>query len=142
MCRASRSACGKACVEGDPVTFARGGRRPPRMGSNSPKALFCKAFGERSEDFPAPQGRKSNGIFGLPQKSSGPLRQPGREARHVPGLPLFHCSGGAAVEKGSVRRRMRERRKSPLWKTMKFTGTDCGKYRHFFDGFPPAPGTI
>ena len=30
---------------------ARGGSRPPRMGSNAPEALLCKASGKRSEDF-------------------------------------------------------------------------------------------
>ena len=42
---------------------ARGGSRPPRMGSNAPEALLCKTSGKRSADFYAAAGRKSNGIF-------------------------------------------------------------------------------
>ncbi len=42
---------------------ARGGSRPPRVGSNAPEALLCKASGERSEDFCAAVRRESNGIF-------------------------------------------------------------------------------
>ena len=42
---------------------ARGGSRPPRVESNAPEALLCKASGERSEDFCAAVRRESNGIF-------------------------------------------------------------------------------
>ena len=42
---------------------ARGGSRPPRVESNAPEALLCKASGERSEDFRAAVRRESNGIF-------------------------------------------------------------------------------
>ncbi len=48
---------------------ARGGSRPPRMGSNAPEVLPCKDSGERSEDFCAEQRRKSNGIFAGCRKS-------------------------------------------------------------------------
>ena len=42
---------------------ARGGSRPPRMGSNAPEVLLCKASGKQSADFCAAQRRKSNGIL-------------------------------------------------------------------------------
>ena len=42
---------------------ARGGSRPPRMGSNAPEALLCKDSGTQSVDFCAEQRRKSNGIL-------------------------------------------------------------------------------
>ena len=48
---------------------ARGGGSPPRMGSNALNALHGKAFSERSEDFCAAAGRKSNGIFAGCRKS-------------------------------------------------------------------------
>ena len=48
---------------------ARGGGSPPRMGSNAPEALLCKASGKRSGDFCAEQRRKSNGIFAGCRKS-------------------------------------------------------------------------
>ena len=41
----------------------RGGSRPPRMGSNAPEGLLCKASGKRRADFCAEQRRKGNGIF-------------------------------------------------------------------------------
>ena len=42
---------------------ARAGSGPPRMGSNAPEGLLCKASGKRSADFYGAAGRKSNGIF-------------------------------------------------------------------------------
>ena len=38
---------------------ARGGSRPPRMGSNAPEVLLCKASGKQSADFCAAQRHKS-----------------------------------------------------------------------------------
>ena len=50
---------------------ARGGSRPPRVESNAPEALLCKASGERSGDFCAAVRRESNGIFAGCRKSPG-----------------------------------------------------------------------
>ena len=63
---------------------ARGGSRPPRMGSNALEALPCKDSSERSEDFYAAVRRKSNGIFQAVEKVSGLFRQPGAEPGRAP----------------------------------------------------------
>ena len=57
---------------------ARGGGSPPRVGSNALNALLGKAFSERSEDFCAAAGRKSNGIF-TDNSSNGAVAAEGQE---------------------------------------------------------------
>ena len=71
--RAPLSTCQKTSVEMNPLKLgggARGGSRPPRMGSNASESLLCKDFGKRSEDFCAAVRCKRNGIFQASEKVS------------------------------------------------------------------------
>src|SRR5699024_1142206 len=89
--RAPLSTCQKTSVEMNPLKLgggARGGSRPPRMGSNASESLLCKDSGKRSEDFCAAVRCKSNGIFQAVEKVSRLFRQPGAEPGRAP-LSLY-----------------------------------------------------
>ena len=89
---------------------ARGGSRPPRMGSNAPEALLCKASGKRSEDFCAARRRKSNGIFaGCPIGTAGFLRQNSGEGTGGP-LRVNQSSGNWIVKRNTIGERRPPRR--------------------------------
>ena len=70
---------------------ARGGGSPPRMGSNAPEVLLCKASGKRSADFCAAVRRKSNGIFAGCQKSPWTFLTAWRACR-AKGRALCFCA--------------------------------------------------